>query len=169
MIVDRYLPLGEKYHYIVQEFERNTLEKLEELGSQFKKYNEVVLIYDDEQDHPKGIMTGFARFLEKNNINGKVVSKYSLNHLKKNVAYITINDSALWHLLKDCQNQNYKVGKDIGVVGHNEDILKEMMFDGITTISTDFRQMASESAEYVNLRKPTQRTIDTKLYLRNSL
>jgi DNA-binding LacI/PurR family transcriptional regulator len=77
----------------------------------------------------------------------------------------------LWEMLKDAKNQGLEIGKDVGFFSHNDDVIKEIIFDGITTFSTDFTAMGKEAADYViNYKgKKMKKTIPTKLIIRNSL
>jgi DNA-binding LacI/PurR family transcriptional regulator len=52
------------------------------------------------------------------------------------------------------------LGEDIGFISHNDDIVKEIIFDGVTTFSTDFAAMGKKAAEFVLDRKKLR-----KLYL----
>lgn len=52
--------------------------------------------------------------------------------------YILPNDNDLVHLLKAAKTQKLIVGEDIGVISYNDTPLKEVVAEGITTISTDF-------------------------------
>jgi DNA-binding LacI/PurR family transcriptional regulator len=48
-------------------------------------------------------------------------------------------------------------------------VVKEIIFDGITTYSTDFVQMAEKAAEFVLKRKKIQEVLPTVLLRRGSL
>ena len=72
-------------------------------------------------------------------------------------------------MLKDCKQMKLKPGKDIGILSHNDDIVKELIFDGITTYSTDFKLMAERAAAFVLTREKMQEIIPTVLIRRKSL
>ena len=72
-------------------------------------------------------------------------------------------------MLKDCIEKNLDPGKDIGILSHNDDMVKEIICGGITTYSTDFRSMAEESAEFVMSGKAIKKIIPTTLIRRKSL
>lgn len=60
-------------------------------------------------------------------------------------------------------------GKDFGIISYNDTPLKEILAGGITTLSTDFKQMGQTMASLI-----TQKEIKTienpwKLDIRNSL
>ena len=41
----------------------------------------------------------------------------------------------------------FGIGKDVGIISYNETVLKEVLADGITVISTDFRFMGERLAD----------------------
>ena len=54
---------------------------------------------------------------------------------------INLMEDDLLILLDKIQSTKLEVGKDIGIISYNETPWKRFMLDGITTISTDFKQM----------------------------
>jgi DNA-binding LacI/PurR family transcriptional regulator len=72
-------------------------------------------------------------------------------------------------MLKDSRLKNMKLGKEVGILSHNDDVVKEIICDGITTYSTDFRLMAEKAADFVITRKKIREVIPTVLIRRNSI
>jgi len=169
LLVDRYLDLGKDYSYISQEFEDNTYQRLIELLPAIKKFKKFVLLWAEKGDYPVGIMNAFNRFLKDYNIKGTVQGKYKPGGLKRGNLYFFISDTFLWEVLRDCRNNEYIVGKDIGVLSHNDHIAKEIVFGGITTISTDFVDMAKKAAQHIKHGDLTQTIMPLHLIKRNSL
>ncbi|MEW7290207.1 GntR family transcriptional regulator [Aquimarina sp. 2304DJ70-9] len=169
LVIDRHLKMPKDYSYITQEFEEVTYSKLVELLPQIKKYNTFVLFYKENTDLPIEILYAFNRFIKDYAINGKVVGDYESDILKKGTVYFSISDTHLWQVLKDARKMEYRIGSDIGIIAHDDNIVKEIAFGGITTISTDFEIMAKEAATFVIERNPVQEIIPTYLRQRNSL
>ena len=67
----------------------------------------------------------------------------------KDTAYVVIEENDLVNLIKKCREQQLTIGKDIGIISYNETPLKEILLDGITTISTDHEQMGKTAAELI--------------------
>jgi len=63
----------------------------------------------------------------------------------------------------------YRIGSDIGIIAHDDNIIKEIAFGGITTISTDFGMMAKKAALFVKERNHIKEIIPTYLRRRSSL
>jgi len=169
LLVDRFIKLPKEYSYITQEFEEITYQKLSELAVAIKKYDTFVLFYNEYTDLPAEILKAFNRFIKDYNIKGKVLESYDPSILKKGTAYFSISDSHLWKVLKDARKMEYRIGSDIGILAHDDNIVKEIAFGGITTISTDFKTMAKKAANFVKERNPIQENIPTFLRQRNSL
>ncbi len=169
LIIDRFIKLDKAYSYISQEFEASTYSKLVGLLPKITKYKKFVLFFRNDADYPIGILKAFNRFCIDYNISGSVLEKYKSESIKKGHLYFFTSDTYLWNVLKDIRNSEYKVGKEIGVLSHNDHIVKEIIFGGITTISTDFKEMARRAADYVKRQSTTQVVMPSELIKRNSL
>ena len=169
LIIDRQISLPADYSYIAQEFEHSTYNQLKKLLPEIKKYKQFILFFKNDSDYPVGILNAFNTFIKEFNINGKVKSQYKKESIKKDTIYFFINDSDLWRILKDSKPKNYSIGQDIGLLAHNDNAIKEIIFGGITTISIDFKKMAKESANYLKLKEHTRKIIPSQLIQRKSL
>jgi len=169
LIIDRYLYLGKEYSFISQEFEQTTYNKLVELLPVIKNYKKYVLFFKTDLDYPIGILNAYNKFLADYKIEGSIEDKYEQGSVKKGVLYSFISDTYLWEVLRDCKNNEHVVGKDVGILSHNEHVVKEIVFGGITTLSTDFRDMAKRAAIHVKEERKTQFTMIPNLIKRNSL
>lgn len=73
-----------------------------------------------------------------------------------NETYLIINsqlDSGLAALARRIKKQNLEVGKDVFIISYNEFDLNEVVLNGLTTISTDFKQMGRTAAMMILNRK----------------
>ncbi len=169
LLVDRYEATTYPYAHVTQEFEIATYEALLELEPAIKKYEEIILFYKSSSDYPSEVERAFLKFIEKEGIRGSVVEQYTAGSLQKNRVYFTIGDGDLWKILKDCKEQNLTIGKDIGVFSNNDGPVKEIICGGITTLSTNFKLMAKQAAQFIQNRMPVHKTIPTKLIRRHSI
>jgi DNA-binding LacI/PurR family transcriptional regulator len=62
-----------------------------------------------------------------------------------------------------------EVGRQVGVISYNETPLKKIILNGITTISTDFREMGIMAARQILGNTHNQEEVPFHLTLRNSL
>nr|WP_303316768.1 GntR family transcriptional regulator [Flavivirga sp. MEBiC07777] len=169
LVIDRHIPLPRDYSYITQEFEDSTYDQLKKLLPEIKKYKKFILFFKDDSDNPVGVLNAFNKFVDEYNIDAKVEKEYKKESVAKNTLYFFISDNFLWEVLKDSKLKAYTIGKDIGVLAHNDNAIKEIIFGGITTISTDFKKMALEAANYLKFKEHTRKIVPSELIHRNSL
>lgn len=72
-------------------------------------------------------------------------------------------------IIKLCREKNWKLGKDIGLISYNDTAVKEVLEEGITVISTDFRKMGEEAANAILNEKPVTLRDPAKVIIRKSL
>jgi DNA-binding LacI/PurR family transcriptional regulator len=169
LLVDRYIETDEDYNYVAQEFGDSSYNAFVQLKDKIKKYDEIIFFFKPSSAEPDEILNSFKRFMKDHNIKGVIKEEYISGSLEKGKVYFTIHNLELWEMLKDSKIKGLKIGKDIGFISHNDDIVKEIIFDGVTTFSTDFSEMGKKAANFVLNRKKTQEIIPTILIDRNSL
>ena len=154
---------------MAQEFGDSSYRAFVQLKDKIKKYDEMIFFFKAATSEPNEILSSFKRFKKEYNINGFIKEKYELGTVEKGKVYFTIHNLELWHMLRDAKTKGLKIGQDIGFISHNDDIIKEIIFDGISTFSTDFALMGRKAADFVLKRKKIQEIIPTILVDRNSL
>jgi DNA-binding LacI/PurR family transcriptional regulator len=77
------------------------------------------------------------------------------------------NDLVL--LLKKLNQTDFELGKDLGIISYNETPVKEILRDGITVISTDFKNLGVKAAEMILDKKPMHQENPFYVIVRNSL
>jgi len=169
LIIDRYIDLGDSYSYVVQEFKDASYAIFEELKDAFSAYEEVIFYFRENTAEPQEIVISFKKFLKANKLKGKVESRYKPGSLKKNRVYFTIHNPELYAILKDVMDKGWEPGRDLGVLAHNDDVIKEILAGGITTFSTDFRKIGQLAATFCVNRERMQEILPTKLFRRKSL
>jgi len=83
--------------------------------------------------------------------------------------YFIKSDSVLWLFLKECVEKKYVLGKDLGILSFDDNVSKQIVFGGITTMSTDFNEMAKIAANFVKHNEKVQTILPLSLYRRSSL
>ena len=138
---------AELNHYpaIYQNFEKGVFEGLQKISSRISTYKRCILVFDDAKQ-PLSILRGFTAFCHHNQVPFKVLSSKDEIDIHPNYAYMTLDDSSLISIVKQAKEKNLQVNKEIGVVSYNDSPLKEIIGEGITTISTDFTKMGERLA-----------------------
>ena len=75
----------------------------------------------------------------------------------------------LVELIGKIKEQKLEIGKDIGIISYNETPLKKIILNGITTISTNFREMGRMAAKLILNNTTEHIHVPFDLTLRNSL
>jgi len=169
LMFDRYEPLEGDFQYVVQEFEKSSYTIFEELAPVIKKFDKMVFFHNPDSLFPPEIVKSFQRFIKAHHIKGKVLREYEPGSVEKGVVYYVNENAELWTLLRDCAAKKIKPGKDIGILSHNDEPVKELVGNGITTYSVSFSDMGKRAAQAVLSREPVHEVLPTKLIRRNSL
>ena len=137
-----------KFPFVGQNFAKDTYQALCSGLERIRKYKSVVFIQRDSFE-PDERYIGIGHFCKNNGFNLSKIETIGNLQLQKGVLYITASDRELVEILKKAMSQNLALGKTIGVISYNDTPIKEVLCGGITTISTDFKQMGKTLARLV--------------------
>jgi DNA-binding LacI/PurR family transcriptional regulator len=84
-------------------------------------------------------------------------------------AYIIVSDDDLYAFIRQIKQKNWTLGKDCGVVAYNENQVKEILCDGITTISTNHEEIGQLAAQMILTKKFERIKSPFRFIRRNSL
>lgn len=160
-----------EYTSIYQDHKSDIIDSLTELLPQLEKYKRLVLIAPLEAFHAKAVIEGFEAFATTNKKKHKIVHSIDEKTSKNGDAYVTFSryDQDDITIIKIARKNNWKLGKDIGLISYNDTAVKEVLENGITVISTDFNKMGEEAAKAI-LNKEVIKVRDyARVILRNSL
>src|SRR5690606_33180757 len=157
IVIDRNEPgLEGTYSCIYQDHKSDLLDSLTTLLPQLEKYKRLVLIAPLEAFHAKDLIAGFEAFAKEHKKNHTIFPRVETSSFKKGDAYITFSryDQDDVDIIKRCREKSWKLGKDIGLISYNDTAVKEVLEEGITVISTDFRKMGEEAANAILSETP---------------
>lgn len=160
-----------EYTCLYQDFKSDIYESLCTLKPQLEKYERLVLIAPTESYHGTTVIDGFKKFCKASHHLSKIYHSIAEKNFKKGDAYITFSryDQDDVSIIKLARKHQWELGKDIGLVSYNDTAIKEILENGITVISTDFKKMGEDAANAV-LSRTTKRLRETaRVILRNSL
>lgn len=169
LLIDRYQYINDKVSKITQEFEQSLIRVFSELSDSISRYSRVKLFYREDMDYPKGICKATKKYMKDNKIELKVYKEFAETEIEKGDLFFTIGDSDLWEILKSAKQKNLTLTEDFGILSHNDSPVKEIIEGGITTFSTDFRNMAVLSADFIKDKKLVNKIIPSTLIKRKSL
>jgi DNA-binding transcriptional regulator YhcF (GntR family) len=160
------------YISVCQNFHDDIINSLSSGVDLFRKYKQVNFIASTKikfQFVPDGCITGFKMFCKNNTIPFKIIDMLTQNAINENEAYLVFTDADLIMLLKEAKARNLKLGKNLGIITYDDTPVKEVLANGITTISTDFYQMGKFAAECILTHKKVKVYNPFSLIIRDSL
>jgi DNA-binding transcriptional regulator YhcF (GntR family) len=156
------------YPGVYQSFEEDMYLGLEQGLDRLRNYNQLVLVYPGGKE-PIGFLNGFERFCRDFEFKYDVVSSLREEDVQASTVYVLPNDRDLVKLVRKCRIDDISIGKDIGIISLNDTGLKEIVANGITTISTDFYAMGKILADMILENKKEDVKNPSRLILRSSL
>jgi DNA-binding transcriptional regulator YhcF (GntR family) len=170
ILLDNLVPaINGKFAAIYENFASDVYEALKSLTHKLTKYHNIKLIFPGKTYHSKEILKGFLNFCRQYAFDYEVVESSAIETIQKDTVYISLTEDDLVELIKKIIASDLKVAKDVGVISYNETALKEIILDGITTISTDFKLMGSKTAEFALSNCHEHFAVPFNVTLRNSL
>lgn len=137
------------YPVIYEDFENDICEALFPVLNEIKNYRRTVLIFPLDPMSNREIISGFEKFCKKNKLEYDVILGNSNLELLEKDLYVIIDDDDLAEFIQICRKKYFKIGSDIGIISYNETVLKEVLVEGITVISTDFKYMGKKLARMI--------------------
>ena len=160
----------DKFSYVCQGFDNTLYDCLTSALPLVKKYKELRFIFPVEAEHPQSCIPFFVKFCKDHGIKYQLIRrKMKETDIVPEVAYLVVWHSEVVNFVKTCHTKKLKLGKDIGLITFNDTPMLEVIENGITVISTDFKQMGKLAAEYITTRQKIQTYIPTRLIVRGSL
>lgn len=172
LIIDRAVKGYENsFPGVYQDFAKDIFEALESGISHLRKYKRLILVFPKGDLYPVEIMDGFKRFCFFHDFKNLIVDGFDDDEpLEEGDTYIVLAESDLVNIVKKAREHAFSLGQDIGLISYNDTPLKEILADGITTISTDFQHMGQLIAnqilgyeDKIPLKNPFRMTIRKSL------
>mgnify|MGYP006196262645 FL=1 len=170
ILLDKLIPgVKGEYGAVYENFEKDIFNALKEALPSLSNYHTLKLVFPSYTYFPDEILKGFENFCMEYAFQYKVVHKIKDETIAEGDVYINLMEDDLLILLDKIQSTKLEVGKDIGIISYNETPWKRFMLDGITTISTDFKQMGEMVANMILQNDQKHLEVPFALTLRKSL
>ena len=171
IMVDHWLQsYSGNYGAVYQDFENDVYEGLKQGLDKLQTTSCLKVITMASSLYGPMICKGVDRFCMEHNIPVEFMTKAPEN-INPGDTYLVINsqlDSGLAALARSIKAQNLEVGKDVYIISYNEFDLNEVVLNGLTTISTDFKQMGKTAAMMILNRKSWKVHCDFRMTRRGS-
>ena len=160
---------GKRCAVIRQDHNTELVRALDMGIERIRLYERLTLVFHEDRNHPAVIPGAFRRFCKRQKIEHRVIPKLRETDLRPHVAYLVIEDEDLVRLVKFARSRKLRIGRDIGIISYNDTPLKEVIEDGITVVSVDFREMGRRTAHEILHRERATLLQPTELIFRGSL
>jgi DNA-binding transcriptional regulator YhcF (GntR family) len=150
-LLDRYpKSVTDDYYGIYQDFEFDIYQALKSTNGRYNNYRKFNFIFRNTiTQPPKELVTGFTSFCNDYHLSFEILYDYPDIPIKKNEAWLVIDDEDLVNIILQARNTGYELGKDLGIISYNETSLKKVASSGISVISTDFELMGRNIAKMI--------------------
>lgn len=159
----------EKYSYVCQDFGEQPYNCFIQARDMLRKYRKICYVYPEGSFHPVTTLEYFKRFCSEAGLLWELTETIDDKTVLPRQAYFFFRQKDIVSILKVVRAKKLRTGTDIGLLAYNDSPLYEVLENGITTISTDFRLMGTRAAQYVENKEKVQAIIPTRLIVRNSL
>jgi DNA-binding transcriptional regulator YhcF (GntR family) len=150
ILLDKLLPgIQGKFGAVYEDFEHDIYQSLQQAKESLATYQQIRLVFPTQSYYPKEIVQGFINFCRDYAFEYEVVESLVDVTVSVGQVYITVMEDDLLILLERIRNDSLQLGKEIGIISYNETPIKRLLFDGISTISTDFETLGRKAAELV--------------------
>lgn len=169
LIIDHKIPELKQYSTVYQDFEADIRDALTSSSKLLLKYKRLNLFFNPDVHIPNSISRGFIIFCQIFNLKYRILEKPFDEKIKKNEAYITISDDHLYELIRIIRKRNWTAGNDVGILSYNESPAKEVLCNGISTVSTDHELIGKIAAAFTLKNDYKQVRIPFRFTFRGSL
>lgn len=167
-ILDQINEETSQYPAIYQNFEKDIFNGLLEGLKLLKKYDRLVFLFEEEKQ-PDSLLHGFNKFCTMNRFENKIIDSIDGFSIEKGDVFVIPDDRNLIRVIKRVKELKLKISRDVGIISYNDTLLKEIVEDGITTISTDFKGMGKKLASMILNNEKEKIENENKLIIRKSL
>ena len=152
IMVDHWLKkVPGNYGAVYQDFENDVYDGLAQGLDRLRNVSRLRVITLPSSLYGDIIAKGVVRFCKEYGVECDFIES-APDYIAPNEAFLVLNsqlDSGLAALARRIKEQNLNVGQDVFIISYNEFELYEIVLNGLTTISTDFKQMGRIAAQMI--------------------
>jgi len=156
-----------RFAYVCQGFDATLYDCLKQGRQLFARYDRIRFVFPETSECPGSYRPYFERFCRDFGFAYEVVSE--MEEPQAGTAYLLVDRAHLIRLVKSVRRCGFELGREIGAVVINDEPMFEIIGNGITAISTDFRAMGRMASEFIRTRRRIQTCVPTRLIVRSSL
>lgn len=137
------------YISVFQDFEHDVVEGLEQAKASIAKYSKLNIFTMKGSLYGKLLHQGIQRYCDDNQVVHTFFDQKIPSQLTAGESYFILSgqlENELIEIAKMAKQQKLKIGKDIGLLSYNESAINEIILNGLSVLSTDFKEMGREAA-----------------------
>lgn len=158
------------FSFICQNFDENFYAALDSISERLAKYQKIVFVFNKNHKHPKSSIEYFKKFCNDKSFEYEIFDEFTDQmNLIEGYAYIVIKQSDVVNIVRRCRDEGFTSGKEVGIITYNDNPFYEVVGDGLTSISIDFKMMGTMAADFVLKQQPIHCILPTNVIIRNSL
>lgn len=170
IILDRKLSgVSGNYGCVFEDFEKDIYSGLEKVVDRLSKYHTLNLVFPMKSYFSRSIIKGFNSFCLEYAFGRNIMNSLEGYEIKDGEAFICLTDGDLVTLIEKLEQSHFRAGAGVGVISYNETPLKKFILNGITTISTDYREMGRLAAGMIQGNYREKVSLPFRVNLRPSL
>lgn len=169
ILIDRNLAMLKDYPVVYQEYEKDIQAALGEAIGLIRKYKKIHLVFPKNEYYPGSIHRGFQIFCQVNELKFSIMDSLREEDVQSDEAYVFIADDDLYRFIKITRKKSWTLGSDVGVVAYNENQVKEILENGISTISTNHDEIGRLAGEMILSKNFSRIKSPFQFIQRNSL
>lgn len=147
------------YGVICQDYANDIYTALGPCLDELRKFKKIHAVTLPTTIYGSLITKSLSQFCNDNNLVLEFHDGVTDDMVHEGGLYVVLNgqlDMGLVDLARISDEKGLEIGKDMGIITYNDSYLSDIVLGGLTTVSTDFKQMGRLAAEMVltnNLRK----------------
>ncbi len=153
ILLDLLVPsLQGNFGAVYQDFGQDVYEGLSQGLDLIRKYRRINVLSASGSLYAEFIIKGIKRFCAEYHIEHQLYKSIQTNEINKGEIYIIISsqhDKELFDILRTTKERGLKLGEEIGVISYNESPINEFILEGLTVLSTDFKEMGRRAGEMI--------------------
>lgn len=172
IMVDRYMSeMSGNFGAVYQDYTTDAYEGLTQGLRKLRRCSRLNVISMPSSLYSSYVRQAAERFCNDNDIDVEFHNSISPEIIRSKEVYLILNsqlDTELIELVREARAMGYKVGRDISIISYNESPINEIILNGLTTLSTDFKQMGELAAKMILEQSPYKVKCDFHLIKRST-
>ena len=149
ILLDRYVDMPGNFGAVYQDFRCDIAKGLQAGLEKLRRFSMINVVILQASLYGNEIRKGIDEFCMENSLPVEYHTRITKDMIRANEVYLILSsqlDTGLLQLSRIANELGLVIGKDISLISYNDYPLNEIILNGLTAVSTDFRQMGELAA-----------------------